>query len=111
MNCLRLLRSEKAVLYAHEIYIESTGERASQAVWLIKQIAHPVSIAWIEEFLNDPNVIDWGLGVLDKLLWAGEIPYDEKAQSLLDLAVFNSKGILQGHVDFIKEYMENRAND
>jgi hypothetical protein len=110
MNCLRLLRSEKAALYAYEIYKTSTGERASQAVWFIKQIAHPVSIFWIEEFLNDPNVIDWGLGVLDKLLWAEEMPYNEKVQSLLDLAVFNSKGMLREHVDFIKKYVENRSD-
>ncbi len=110
MNCLRLLRSEKAVLFSYEIYKTSTGDRASQAVWLIKQIAHPVSFFWIEEFLNDPNVIDCGLGVLDKLLWAEEIPYNENVQSLLDLAVINSKGTLQGHVDFIKDYLKNRGN-
>ncbi|MDO6432622.1 hypothetical protein Q4E93_18600 [Flavitalea sp. BT771] len=110
MNCLRLLRSEKAVLYAYQIYKSSTGERASQAVWFIKQMANPISISWIEEFLNDPNVIEWGLGVLDKLLWGEEMPYDEKAKSLLDLAVTNSNGILQEHVNFIKEYIAERDN-
>ena len=111
MNCLRLLHSEKAVKYAYRIYKGSTGERASQAVWFIKQIAHPVSISWIEEFLNDPNVINWGLGVLDKLLWSEEMPYDENAKVLLELALANSKGALQGHVNFIKEYIADRDNN
>jgi hypothetical protein len=60
MNCLRLIRSRAAALYAYDIYKSSSGERASQAVWLIKHLAHPISIAWIEEFLNDPNVMEWG---------------------------------------------------
>jgi hypothetical protein len=37
--------------------------------------------------LNDENVIIWGLGVLDQLLWTKQIPYDEKVEALLQLAL------------------------
>src|SRR3954454_4103778 len=59
MNCLRYLCSAKATNYACEIYKSSSGERADRAVWLIKQIGHPVSFNWINELLNDTNVIHW----------------------------------------------------
>src|SRR5688572_17273225 len=41
-NCLRLIHSPKAAIYAYNIYKLSEGEKADRAVWLIKQIAHPV---------------------------------------------------------------------
>jgi hypothetical protein len=64
------------------VYKTSDGERAEQAVWLIKHLANPISFDWIEEFLNDNNAIHWGIGVLDQLLWTEQIPYDDKAKSL-----------------------------
>lgn len=106
MNCLQFLRSEKAVQYAYHIYKSSSGERASQAVWLIKQIAHPVALEWVEEFLNDDNVMGWGVDVLDQLLWAEEITFDARVEQLLSLA--ESKAQLKGQVDFIREYIRER---
>ncbi len=50
MNCLRLIKSKQAVEYAYQVYRNSHGDRAAQAVWLIKQIAHPISFGWVEEF-------------------------------------------------------------
>src|SRR5687767_13262284 len=55
-DCLRLIHSSRAAIYAYNIYKLSDGEKADRAVWLNKQIAHPVSVQWIEEFLNDENV-------------------------------------------------------
>src|SRR5687768_441184 len=60
MNSLRYIRSKQAALYAYDIYKSTSGDRASQAVWLIKHIAHPISLEWVEEFLNDENVMGWG---------------------------------------------------
>lgn len=108
MNCLNLIGSTKAILYAYSIYKSSEGERARQAVWLIKHIVNPVSLNWVEEFLNDKNVIDWGLGVLDQLLWTEQIPNDKKIESLLNLAETNSKGQLKDLTDFIRTYLEQR---
>jgi len=107
--CLRLIHSSRAAIYAYSIYKSSTGERANRAVWLIKQLAHPVSYQWVEEFLNDANVIGWGLGVLDRLLWTKQISYDEKAEKLLQLSLTNSEGQMTYKVDFIRSYLQART--
>lgn len=111
LACLRIIHSEKAVLYAYEVYKSSTGERADRAVWLIKHLAHPVAFQWIEEFLKDDNVIGEGLGVLDQLLWKEQIPYDEKAEALLKLALTRSNGQLSDLVAFIREYINKRKRE
>ena len=108
MNCLRYLHSTKAINYAYHVYKSSDGEIADQAVWLIKHLANPISLDWIEEFLNDQNVIHWGIGVLDQLLWTKQIPYDDKAKSLLELADRNSNGQLKAQTDFVRKYSEER---
>ena len=108
MNCLRYLHSAKAAKYAYQVYKSSSGERASQAVWLIKHIANPISFDWIEEFLNDENVIHWGLGVLDQLLWTEQVSYNDKAKSLLELTDKKSNGQLKEQTDFIRQYIEER---
>ena len=109
MNCLRLLHSEKAVQYAYHIYKSSSGERASQAVWLIKQIAHPVALEWVEEFLNDDNVMGWGVGVLDQLLWGEHITFDARVELLLSFA--EKKVQLKDQVAFIREYVLERNSE
>ena len=111
MNCLRLLESEKASVYAYELYKKSDGEKAAEAVWLIKQIANPIAFKWVEEFLNDPNVMTWGFGLLDQLLWTENILYhDEKenVESLFRLALINSNNKLKEDVDFVKKYLNER---
>ena len=109
MNCLRHLRSTKATKYAYQVYKSSNGERANRAVWLIKHIANPISLDWVEEFLNDQNVILLGVDILDQLLLTEQIPYDEKVESLLDLADKNSNGQLKEHTDFIREYIDKNC--
>jgi len=47
--------------------------RASMAVWLIKHIAYPTTIAWVPALLADPNVAGWGVGLLDQLLWCERV--------------------------------------
>jgi hypothetical protein len=108
MNCLRYFQSTKATEYAYKIYKASDCKKASQEVWLIKHLANPISLPWIEEFLNDQNVLQWGLGALDQLLWKDRIQYDEKAVYLLNLADKNSNGFLKEHTNFIRDYMAKR---
>lgn len=108
MNCLRYLHSAKATKYAYHVYKTSEGERADQAVWLIKHLANPIAFDWVEEFLNDKDVIHWGIGVLDQLLWTEQIPYGDKAKSLLELADRNSNGQLKEQTDFIRQYLHER---
>lgn len=90
------------------MFIKHDEERADQAVWLIKHIANPISLDWVEEFSKDKNVIHCGLGILDQLLWTEQIPYDDKAKSLLELADKNSNGQLKEQIDFIKQYINER---
>jgi hypothetical protein len=108
-DCLRLIHCPKAAIYAYNIYKLSDGKKADRAVWLIKQLAHPVSFQWIEEFLNDANVIGWGLGVLDQLLWTKQIEYGERVEALLQLAQANSGGQLTDKVDFIRDYLRKNT--
>ena len=93
---------------AYEIYGSSNGERARAAVWLIKHLAHPKSFSWIEIFLNDENVRDWGLGLLDQLLWTERINYSSDVEKLLVVAIEQSNGHLQELVDFIHSYLKAR---
>lgn len=106
LDCLRILHSEKAVRYAYQVYKSSTGERAERAVFIIKQVAHPVAYQWVEEFLNDSNVIETGLGVLDQLLWTEQIRYNEQVEALLQLALAKSNNLLAERVNFIREYLK-----
>lgn len=112
MSSLKLLSSELAVDYAYSIYKSDTDpERKRMAVWLIKHLAIEKSYQWVEEFLNDKNVIGWGLDVLDQLLWREVIYYEdvsEKVNHLFELAIKNSNGGLEESVDFIKEYLQER---
>lgn len=112
MNCLRHISSRLAADYAYSIYQSDLNlERKKRAVWLIKHLAVSNSFDWIEEFINDNNVIGWGIGVLDQLLWTEEIHYeDEKVriEYLFNLAISNSDGELEEKVEFIKKYLMDR---
>lgn len=106
MNCLKHIRSASACKYAYEIYKSSSGDRANMAVWLIKHIANKVSFDWIDEFLDDPNVVGFGLGVLDQLLWTKEINYDNNVEQLFQKASKNSNGGLDELINFIRDYLK-----
>ena len=96
LNCLKHLSSERAVNYAYSIYKSDPDlECKRMAVWLIKHLSVKKSYNWIEEFLNDKNVIGWGIGVLDQLLWSEEIYSEdnkERIAYLFQLAIDNSNG-------------------
>ncbi|MFC2107522.1 hypothetical protein ACFLRY_04205 [Bacteroidota bacterium] len=86
MNCLRLISSVEAAKYAYCIYIESEKDEA---------------------------VMDWGIGLLDQLLWCEIIDYNqeqERINSLFELAYNNSNGRLKDNIDFIKDYLKQRNN-
>ncbi|MEO1485891.1 MAG: hypothetical protein AAFU57_09095 [Bacteroidota bacterium] len=114
MDCLRHISSVKAAKIAYQIYLNDTNnDRKSMAVWLIKQLAVEESYEWIEDFLNDQNVMVWGIGVLDQLLWCEIIDYEdekERVDYLFELSLNNSNGALKENVDFIKSYLHEREN-
>jgi hypothetical protein len=112
MNCLSHISSLKAAEIAYGIYKnDEIKDRKIMSVWLIKQLAVKESYQWIEEFINDENVIGWGIGVLDQLLWCEVIDYDEERERidfLLELTLSNSNNELKDNVDFIKNYLNER---
>ena len=108
VNSLRILESEYAADYAYSIYKKSTDpDDARLAVGVIKDIAHPKSIEWIKEFIEDDMVADVGLGVLDQLLWCEKIESSPKTEKLLDLAT-KKWSEMSETVSFIRGYLENR---
>lgn len=106
LKTLRLLESEYAVDYAYRIYKNSKiKEHRRQAVFVIKDVAHCKSINWVEEFINDTEVIEWGLGVLDQLLWCEKIEPTADTEKLLNLALIKSNGQLKENIQFIRDYL------
>lgn len=108
LNCLQVLNSERASEKCYQIYTTSEGEKSRDAVRLIKNIGNKNSFKWIEEFLNDKNVMDLGLDLLDQILWSEEIKFDENSKFLLDIADKNSNGNLKDKILFIKHYIKER---
>ncbi|RYZ88712.1 MAG: hypothetical protein EOP04_08680 [Proteobacteria bacterium] len=102
LGCLRAVCSWEAVQYAFLIYKASTGERADRAVWLIKHIAHPKTIEWVDDFLEDQNVAHWGLGLLDQLVWCERAPDLRRIEQLLEKASGLYEGALEPQVRFIR---------
>jgi hypothetical protein len=112
MDVLRHIRSQEALDLAYREYRGSSGERAAQAVWLIKNICHPRALAWVEEFLRDDNVAVWGIGVLDQLLWTEAVDSeDEAVPRLIALAEAHHIENVREQVAFIKEYLSGRDYD
>lgn len=107
MNVLRHITSLKAIEMAYLAYKTSEGERAAQAVWLIKHIAHPQSQAWIREFLLDDNVAVWGIGLLDQLLWSWRIE-PETVEDLLVMAENHQIENVREQAAFIRGYLKGR---
>ena len=109
INCLSLLASSKAADYAYSIYKSAKApHRKSMAVWVIKNLRVPHSFDWIEEFLNDQDAMQWGLAVLDQLLWCHVVDYESekvKVDRLLKMALENSDGLLEENVVFIQNYL------
>ena len=108
MNVLRHIQSKRAAQIAYETYRGSSGDRASRAVWLIKHISHPSTVTWVPEFLADPNVAHWGVGLLDQLLWDRRIE-PEDFEHLLVAAERHASESVRKQAVFIREYLRGRA--
>jgi len=107
MQILKLIHSEVAAKEAYRIYKNSSGQLKADAVYLIKHIASPASLPWVEEFLQDKDVAVWGIGVLDQLLW-GNLIEPEAAKALLKMAESHTIENVREQTEFIREYLKNR---
>lgn len=106
ISVLRLIKSTKAVEIAYNIYKNSEGQRAYTAVWIIKHIAHPMSLKWVEEFLDDDNVAGWGIGLVDQLAFAGWIDIDMVEEILKKAENHKFEGVRARAIsvrDYLKE--------
>ena len=70
-----------------EFFKKSTRKDTSElAVFVIMEIAHPKSIKWVEEFLHQEHTAEFGLNLLDNLLWFEKISPNKETERLLNIA-------------------------
>jgi hypothetical protein len=107
MNVLQHIMSWQATEMAHEAYKTASGARASMAVWLIKHIAHPQALPWVQAFLLDDAVAGWGIGLLDQLLWTYRVE-PEAVEDLLVQAERHHIENVREQTAFIRSYLKER---
>jgi hypothetical protein len=97
---------------AYAIYREASGQRAADAAYLIKQIAHPLALSWGEELLASPDAAGWGIALLDQLIWRHHPHYldahDAEVQRLLRLAETHTQPLVQNQAAFGRQYLRER---
>jgi hypothetical protein len=87
-SVLSLLRPWSAMLRCREIFASADElDDRRTAVELLRVIADRRVISWIPEFLADPDpgIQNWGIGILDQLVFAGLVDSDE-SNLVVDLA-------------------------
>ncbi len=109
VSVLRLIKSTKAVNFAYNIYKNSEGQKASAAAWVIKHIAHPITIKWVEEFLNDDNVAGYGMGLLDQLAYEDWIDFELVEPLLIIAENYKSEGV-RDRAKSIRDYLNNNED-
>jgi len=79
-NVLVHICSGEALEIAYQAYKIGDKERLASALLLIKDLFHPKSMEWMEEFLrdDDPMVVSLGLSVLEDLIWFRAIRSDDE---------------------------------
>lgn len=112
VGCLRDIESKRATEIAYEIYKISPDEKEREmAVYLIREIADPISLAWVEEFLNDPLVEGWGICLLDYLIWRDNVDAkSEQVKHLLEVAENHSSEYVRDQLIWIREVIANKES-
>lgn len=105
------INSAQASHLAYEIFRASEGQRASDAAALVKQIAHPTALAYVEEFLAHPSACGWGIAVLDQLLWRDRAdPEDAEVARLLELAEAHESEHVREHAARVRDDLRSRSS-
>jgi len=98
--------------HCYQIYKSnrSLAER-STAIELLRVVADERALEWVPEFLNDPdpNIQNWGVGVLDQLLWGGDVDADSCA-ALLDMARNHSNPSVREQAADIDDFLKSRRH-
>ncbi|MDP8922452.1 MAG: hypothetical protein M3O34_06190 [Chloroflexota bacterium] len=106
---LRYIRSERAADLAYEAYTTASGDRAVQAVVLIKEIAHPKALTWVVEFLRDERVALLGINLLDQLVRRHEVePDDAQVRGILSLAEAHPNELVRENAASIRRHISER---
>jgi hypothetical protein len=109
-SVLWLLRPWSAMARCRELASSSndTDTRRS-AVELLRVVADRRALPWVSEFLedSDSHVQNWGIGILDQLLWSELIePHD--AEEVLDKAAHHHNQEVRERVEFIRSFLLDR---
>jgi hypothetical protein len=110
-SVLWLLRPWSAMLRCRELaQLPNNIETRRSAVELLRVVADRRALCWIPEFLDDddPDIQNWGIGVLDQLLFSELVEPDE-AEALLQKAARHENGNVCERVEFIRSYLRDRA--
>jgi hypothetical protein len=106
-SVLWLLRPWSAMARCRELASSSNdAETRRSAVELLRVVADRRALPWVSEFLDDsdPHVQNWGIGVLDQLLWSELIEPDE-AEDILDRAAHHHNQEVRERVEFIRSFL------
>ncbi len=110
-NILWYLQPPIAMDYCYDLFKNSKDlETRIYAVELLRVVADKRVVKWIPEFLNDANpaIQNWGIGVLDQLLWSSLVEFDE-VKVLLKKSTTHKNEAVRENVDFIIKYLRKRG--
>jgi hypothetical protein len=94
-----------------EISTESRDpDERRAAVELVRVVADRTVLPWLSDYLDDADEVvqQWGIGVVDQLLFSGLIE-PEDAESLLRRAEAHPNGEVRGRAQDIREFLKSRS--
>jgi hypothetical protein len=110
---LRMFRSAVATERCYEIFRESSdANRRRSAVELLRMVADRRALEWVPEFLNDPDegIQNWGIGVVDQLMFVGVVDLDQ-CQSVLALAARHPSAYVRDMARSIRDEAQQDRGD
>ena len=109
-SVLWLLRPWSAMIRCRELsQLPNEIETRRSAVELLRVVADERALPWVSEYLDDadPGIQQWGIGVLDQLLWS-ELVEPEEAEEVLERAACHENEAVRDRVEFIRSYLRDR---
>jgi hypothetical protein len=111
-SVLWLLRPWSAMCGCYEIFKGANSvDTRRTAIELLRVVADRRTLPWISEFLQDEDALiqNWGIGVLDQLLFS-ELVEPEEAEEILRTAEQHSNESVRQRIKFIRGYLLSRAD-
>jgi hypothetical protein len=81
------------------------------AVELLRVVADRRALAWVTEFLRDPDegVQTWGAGVVDQLLWSGQVD-PEECGPLVEIMQGHPNEGVRRYAELIRSFLAHRGS-